>query len=215
MYQLSLGLTAMMLLSVAGLMWHAYRLGLLARPAILALLLVLPLFGLTTYLWLGQPAWLMQQAQITQANEENRTLVSELAKRLAESPQDVDGWLLLGRSYVALDDWTAAQNAFEQAYQLDPNNPYTLLDLAHSLAQLNQGVFSLRAQALVATAYLQLPNDADALWLNALVSRQQGDLQQAYDDLIRLRAQLPPESTQAQDLAKLLNQLEETLSKLR
>ena len=157
----------------------------------------------------------MQHAQITQANEENRTLVSELAKRLAESPQDVDGWLLLGRSYVALDDWTAAQNAFEQAYQLDPNNPYTLLDLAHSLAQLNQGVFSLRAQALVATAYLQLPNDADALWLNALVSRQQGDLQQAYDDLIRLRAQLPPESTQAQDLAKLLNQLEETLSKLR
>ncbi|MDY0135926.1 MAG: tetratricopeptide repeat protein [Thiomicrospira sp.] len=214
-YQLSLGLTALMALSVAGLAWQAQRSGLLSQRWLWLVLFSVPLLSLGSYLFIGQPAWVLQQAQIAQAEKENQTLVSALAERLAAAPDDVEGWLLLGRSHVALGDWEQAQKAFEQAYQQSPDNPHTLLALAHSLAQLNEGVFSLRAQALVATAYRQIPNDADALWLHALVSRQQGDLKQAHDDLSRLLTQLPADSAQARDLTKVLKQLEETLSSVR
>jgi cytochrome c-type biogenesis protein CcmH len=215
LYQLSLGLTALMVLSVAGLAWQAQRLGLASRRWLWLGLLIVPLLSLASYLFIGQPGWVVQQAQMAQAEKENQTLVSALAERLASAPDDVEGWLLLGRSHVALGDWSQAQKAFEQAYQRDGDNPHTLLALAHSLAQLNDGVFSLRAQALVTTAYRQIPNDADALWLHALVARQQGDLQQAHDDLSRLLSQLPAESAQALDLAKVLKQLEETLDSVR
>ena len=45
-------------------------------------------------------------------------LVTGLEKRLQENPNDMQGWVLLGKSYHHLQNWTKATEAFEHAKQL-------------------------------------------------------------------------------------------------
>ena len=45
-------------------------------------------------------------------------LVSGLEQRLQEKPNDMQGWVLLGKSYHHLQNWNKATEAFEQAKKL-------------------------------------------------------------------------------------------------
>ena len=45
-------------------------------------------------------------------------LVTGLEQRLQENPNDMQGWVLLGKSYHHLQNWTKATEAFEQAKKL-------------------------------------------------------------------------------------------------
>lgn len=45
-------------------------------------------------------------------------LVTGLERKLENNPDDLQGWVLLGRSYHHLQNWTKATEAFEQAKKL-------------------------------------------------------------------------------------------------
>ncbi|MDG0978711.1 MAG: hypothetical protein P8O79_03190 [Halieaceae bacterium] len=45
-------------------------------------------------------------------------LTTGLEQRLQENPNDMQGWVLLGKSYHHLQNWTKAAEAFEQAKKL-------------------------------------------------------------------------------------------------
>jgi uncharacterized protein HemY len=45
-------------------------------------------------------------------------LVTGLEQRLQDNPNDMQGWVLLGKSYHHLQNWTKATEAFEQAKKL-------------------------------------------------------------------------------------------------
>lgn len=49
-------------------------------------------------------------------------MVARLEKRLQENPDDVDGWLRLGRSYAVLGRLQDAKMAYDRAYQMLPKN---------------------------------------------------------------------------------------------
>lgn len=50
-------------------------------------------------------------------------MVQRLADRLKENPDDLDGWLRLGRAYAVLGRKEEAVRAFGQALRIDPSNP--------------------------------------------------------------------------------------------
>lgn len=45
-------------------------------------------------------------------------LVTGLEQRLQDNPNDMQGWVLLGKSYHHLQNWSKATEAFEQAKKL-------------------------------------------------------------------------------------------------
>ena len=76
-----------------------------SRPAAIALIFALPLLALIGYKQLGNPAALDPQRTaprpaVSAAQIEG--MVAKLADRLQANPEDLQGWLMLARSYKAL-----------------------------------------------------------------------------------------------------------------
>ena len=49
-------------------------------------------------------------------------MVGNLAARLEQQPDDVDGWARLGRSYMVLDEPQKARDAYAHAVKLKPDD---------------------------------------------------------------------------------------------
>ena len=47
-----------------------------------------------------------------------QTMVAHLARQLEQDPKNLDGWLMLGRSYLVLQEYPLALRAFERADRL-------------------------------------------------------------------------------------------------
>jgi cytochrome c-type biogenesis protein CcmH len=100
--------------------------------------IAVPLLAVGVYLMTGTPAAL--NSEMPASPHQVEALVARLAERLRERPEDLDGWVLLARSYDAMGRSAEAARAFEQAEKLapraleqDPQN-LTALALAGSAA---------------------------------------------------------------------------------
>lgn len=116
-----------------------------SRKLALALALVIPLASVGTYLTLGAPDAVSptvaapangDQHQVTP--DQIQRMVAALAERLKADPGNADGWLMLGRSYAALDRYGDAVGAYRKAVDLMPGNANVLADLADVMA-MSQG----------------------------------------------------------------------------
>ena len=50
-------------------------------------------------------------------------MVERLAARLETQPDDIDGWVRLGRSYMVLNQPEKARDAYARALKLKPDDP--------------------------------------------------------------------------------------------
>ena len=80
--------------------------------------------GLSASLYhrIGHPGVLSGASSMPDVNER----MTLLAERLADDPDDVDGWIMLGRSYQTMQQFGAAASAFEKALVLEPDNQNAL-----------------------------------------------------------------------------------------
>lgn len=76
-----------------------------------------------------------QEMSPSDRQEMIRGMVANLAARLEDDPDDVEGWRRLARSREVLGDNEAAAEAYDRALKLDPDHPETLLRGALSAAQ--------------------------------------------------------------------------------
>src|SRR3954467_15657135 len=81
------------------------------RISSVALAIAIPVLAAALYAHLSNWDWKSTTAQQTQAEEMQRS-VRELEAKLQSNPQDVEGWMLLGRSYVAMGQAPKATTAF-------------------------------------------------------------------------------------------------------
>ncbi|MFK8079093.1 MAG: c-type cytochrome biogenesis protein CcmI [Granulosicoccus sp.] len=159
------------------------------------------------YLHLGNPAALTQERNtpITSTDNTGNTaqtapaladMLPQMEERLAQQPEDIDGWRLLGRSYLSIGDFGKAQSAFEKALALDETDVPTLAQLAESIAMTQQGDLSGEPLKYVTRANELDPDNEHALWLLSIARQQSGDHQsamQGFDKLAGL-AQGNPEA---------------------
>src|SRR5262245_12584828 len=110
-----------------------------------------------------------------QRAREGQKLVDELAARLVQSPDDVAGWKLLCRSYVALGDYEAAVRACREAWNRTPQ-PDDDLKLTFGEAQILSDRSSLSGDAgrLVEEVLTNEPSNPKALWYGGLVAFELG-----------------------------------------
>ncbi|WP_411728229.1 c-type cytochrome biogenesis protein CcmI [Methyloglobulus sp.] len=187
------------------------------RWLVYVLVATIPVLSAALYWTLGD-----YQA-ITHINEPNQAaseapspeainkMVAGLAEKLKAKPKNLEGWLMLGRSYKMLQRYPEAVDAFAHAYQLAGEKAEVMLPYAEVLALMNEGNWAGKPQELVRKVLALDPDNLNGLWLSALASAQQGDKKSAIGFLRKLEAVLPPESTEKQQIHELIANTESEL----
>jgi cytochrome c-type biogenesis protein CcmH len=122
-------------------------------------------------------------------------MVARLARRLEHQPDDLRGWLMLGRSYTVLQEFPLAVRAFERAERLSGGrSPDALLGEAETLALEDEDELDGRAGTLVDRALALAPESGQALFLGATVAARRGDLPLARQRLAKLLTLSPPQN---------------------
>lgn len=104
---------------------------------------LVPIGAIGLYATLGNPkamdpAALAAAAANPASDAQIEAMVEQLAQKVRERPDDVQGWILLARSYNATGKPQKALEAFKHLATIAPDDPAVLADYADSLA-LSQG----------------------------------------------------------------------------
>ena len=122
-------------------------------------------------------------------------MVAQLARRLEQDPTDLNGWLMLGRSYTALQEYPLAVRAFGRAVQLsEGKNAEALSGEAEALALSDESELDGRAGRLFEQALALEPDSGKAWFFGAAVAGRRGDLPLARQRFAKLLSLNPPQA---------------------
>ena len=119
-------------------------------------------------------------------------MVAELERKMQAAPNDIKGWLLLGRSDIALERVDDAVTAFQQAHRLDADNVEALLGLGEALSMRAGGNITPSAGQLFERAVSLQPDNPRALLYSGFAAATRGDRAAARTRWLALKALNPP-----------------------
>jgi cytochrome c-type biogenesis protein CcmH len=107
--------------------------------------------------------------------DEGQRVVAELAARLKKSPDNVEGWLLLGRSYMVLGEYEQGRDAYHEAFVRTPE-PDSELKIAYAEAQVlaERSVPTGEARKLIEEVLEAEPSNPKALYYGGLAALEDG-----------------------------------------
>ncbi len=199
--------------------------GPVAPSAITAVLiaLLLPALTLLLYSQLGQPGQPDQPLAAREApapeaqglsedqSAEVSEMVARLETRLQAQPDDLDGWILLGRSRAAMGDFDNAAKALRRAVALSGDDAEIQVALGDILIRGAGGAVTPEALAAFKKALELAPEHLAARYFLALAALQAGRSQEAYDAWLALYRDLPGESENRQAVAAQIRQVAKEL----
>jgi cytochrome c-type biogenesis protein CcmH len=164
--------------------------------------LAVPLLAVSLYLWLGntkallpQPA--MEQMPMGAAADDGghaniSSVLENLTARLKEQPDDVEGWLMLGRTYAMMQRFNEAKDAYEKVLALSPDNSEFITDYADIVAMTNNGSLLGQPLELINKALRLDPGNPKALALAGTAEFEQKKYKEAAAYWEKLLALIPP-----------------------
>ncbi len=165
----------------------------------IALGIAVPLVALGLYVQLGSHQYISgefpQQEMLSMPSI--MEMVENLARRLESEPDDVTGWVMLGRSYLTLERPTEAAEAYARAYALDGEDADIAASYAEALFLAHDANMAGRPLQLVNQALGRNPNHEKALWLAGVAALQQDLPREALSHWRKLAALLPPDGEDA------------------
>ncbi len=187
------------------------------RWAVLVLALAVPAVAIGLYRALGEVEIIeriQNPAQVAAPKADHargdlpsmEVLVQRLADKLAQNPDNLEGWMMLGRSYAATGQAEQSLAAYRRAYGLAPRDPTVLLSYAEALATQNDNQLVGEPERLIATALEIAPQDPNGLWLAGVAALQRGDRAGAVRHWEALEALLPPDGEDVANLRGFLAQ---------
>ena len=139
--------------------------------------------------------WTTWSWQTKTGDDSPQTMVARLARRLEKDPQDLNGWLMLGRSYTVLQQYQLAVRAFERADRLaGGKNADALIGEAEALVRGDETELERRAGRLLERALALEPNNPKALFYGAAGALHRGELPVARERFAKLLSLNPPDS---------------------
>ena len=179
--------------------------------------LAVPFLAVSLYLWLGntkallpQPAGRADAAMCCgRADERGHANISSvlenLMARLREQPDDVEGWLMLGRTYAMMQRFNEAKDAYEKVLALSPDNSEVITDYADIVAMTNNGSLLGEPYELIKKALRLDPGNPKALALAGTAEFEQKKYKEAAAYWEKLLALIPPsEAELAQSVRPVL-----------
>ena len=149
-----------------------------SRPTAVLLLVLLPLAALAAYTVLGSPRALdpvntAPQKQMTP--EDINAMVARLAARMQQNPDDMNGWLMLARSYKMLGRYAESVEAYGKAEPVIEKDPELLASYAETLAMASGKGLTGKARELIDKALKLDPKHAHTLFLAGAAAMEAGD----------------------------------------
>ncbi len=122
-----------------------------------------------------------------------QSMVVQLARHLRSHPDDLAGWMMLGRSYIVFKEYPRAEHAYRQADRLSGGTDAdALLGEAQAMMLIDGRQLTGRAGNLVERALALSPTDPEALYFGAIVAMHRGQLALARARFSRLLTLDPP-----------------------
>ena len=119
-------------------------------------------------------------------------MVAKLEGRLRSQPNDVNGWLLLGRSYLALEKLDDAVAAYGHAHQLDSKNADAAIGLGEAMSLRAGGEITRPAAEMFEEGLALEPGNPQALLYGGFAAAVRGDRTLARSRWQALKALHPP-----------------------
>ena len=134
------------------------------------------------------------------AQQQVAAMVEKLAARMKERPDDVEGWIMLARSYTVLGRFADAVPAYRRAVELQPRNASLLADYADTVAATKRTADNPESIALIERALAIDPGHPKALALAGTVDYDRGDYARAIDRWQLILERVSPESELGQQI---------------
>lgn len=174
-----------------------------------------PIFAVFLYLQLGNPGALLPEEQaglppghstgeITE--QQILSMVEGLARRLEKNPQDAEGWVMLGRSYTALDRFPDATVAYARATELVANDAQLWSDYADVQAMANGRRLQGKPEEFIRKALKIDPDNRKALALAGTAAFEVHNYLVAVEHWERLLKLLPADSEGYQSVFASINE---------
>ncbi len=190
-----------------------------ALPAVLGALL--PLAALGLYAWLGSPGAtgpaprpVAEGAAPGQAQSDLpdiQTMITRLKGRLAEQPQDIDGWITLGQTYMAIGRYPEAIDALDRALEIRDDLPFVNAARGEALVFAAEGRITPEARAAFRKTLESDPGEPRARFYLAMAAEQDGEPRKALEGLAALLSDAPPGADWAEAVRRRATALAEEL----
>jgi cytochrome c-type biogenesis protein CcmH len=135
------------------------------------------------------------------------SMVERLAARLEDDPDDLEGWMMLARSYTVLGEVDKVREAMDNAVKLAPDNSDVLAMHARAVRDANGGEDNEETIAILRRVLELAPDNADALWFLGNAEAKAGNNDEARELLQRLLAQIPEDSPNREFVKQQIEQL--------
>ena len=183
-----------------------------------AVAVLVPLLAGVLYLSLGQPAALDPSRLAARSNGDHSgvdvvAMVRNLEQRLETSPNDTEGWYVLGNSYMALKQFDKAAAVFHKLRELVGEEPDLLLREADALAMKAGGRLEGEPERLVMNALELNPDHPVALWLAGIAAHGRGDIEGALGYWQRAEPLFDEQSKTQAELQGLIEQAKRQLGR--
>src|SRR2546422_11076878 len=164
------------------------------RAAAVVLGLAVPICALAVYVAVGNPRSLAPQAKGETAHrlsvQQFEALVSRLATRLKDNPEDAEGWMMLGRSYAVLGRFVESSEAYAKAAARMPRDAQLLADYADALAMAQGRTLQGEPEKIILRALTIDPDNVKALLLAGTAAFNRSDHPRSEEHTSELQSRL-------------------------
>ena len=183
--------------------------------------IIVPLISVSSYSYLGRSDAVLPQSVVSQHTGGSQhaegapmsmdEALKTLSAKLKKNPENIKGWQMLGRSYMSLNRYKEAAEAYENLYRQVGDEVPVLLAYADALAMSRNGQISGLPFQLVKTALAKDPKNTTALWLAGLGHSENGEFENAINSWQQL---LPLISGNPSSESKIRNLIAQANTKL-
>ena len=136
-------------------------------------------------------------------------VIERLKKQLEQDPKSAKGWYLLGKLYIAQQQFSHAVDAFSKANNLQPNDTEIMMDYAQALFITQK---TKQATHFAQQVLLKDPQNPRAINLLASDAFREGDYQEAITQWEKLRSYYPFGSEDASALEAAIERAKKALN---
>jgi cytochrome c-type biogenesis protein CcmH len=194
-----------------------------ARGPVYAIAVLVPVIAMGLYLRIGNPAAMSATATSPvrapsaansrpgdpggpMSQQDIEANVASLAKRMEQNPGDAAGWTMLGRSYLTLQKFNEATNAYAKAASLKPDDSDVWADYAFAMGMANGKSLLGQPAELIKKALALDSENPKALELAGSAAFESRNYKDAINYWQRLLQKAPKDSELAQALSERIEQ---------
>lgn len=138
--------------------------------------------------------------------------VAKLEQRLAEEPENPEGWFMLAKTYMTMKQYHKAVSAYEQVIEQIGEDPQILLRYADALAMTEGGNLTGAAKPVVDKIIGLMPDNSTVLWMAGTAENQLNNHSKALAYWYKLRPMLIEDAGALAQLDGLIKSAESHLS---